>query len=304
MVVDHNDISDSHTCSYALTDHHTGAISDFGVVSDRDSTEFKDSGGQVLRKALQPLVHETDPDVTIYNHSDYIPQLEISRFPEEIRNKVYEEKQFEVKESASGTSSHTGEFLVKSAIDFISTNYSRFESPVSTVKSPKPQSSVNGTTNNRVSEHKYNCQFNESNEYYLYTDASFHPGKVETGISFVIIGKNGGLYAKGQTTKPQVIARAELLAFLKGLLTIQTQTKRNCKIIAHTDSEDVKRSVEDGLVIDKGLSNKIEEIVNKDNFELDVRCIDRDANSFPDALAKVGRTQGKIQIGELNKPIQ
>lgn len=32
IVLDHNTVSDSHMCSYALTDHHTGDITDLGCL--------------------------------------------------------------------------------------------------------------------------------------------------------------------------------------------------------------------------------------------------------------------------------
>lgn len=103
----------------------------------------ENSGGHVFRSALQLMIDRDDTDFTIYNNSDYVPQLEISRFPEEMRQKVYEEKNYEVKESAKGTSSHTGEFLVESAIDFVSTNYCRFETPISTNITPKSRKKRN-----------------------------------------------------------------------------------------------------------------------------------------------------------------
>lgn len=56
----------------------------------------------------------------------------------------------------------------------------------------------------------------------MYIDTSYHPHEVKT----VIVGKNGELYALGQKVESQVIARAELLAFLKGVLIIQQQTNR------------------------------------------------------------------------------
>lgn len=302
IVVDYNDIADSHTCSYALTDHHTGRINDFGVISDLDSeSDLKDPGGQVLRKALRTIVDTKEKAFTIYNNSDYIPQLEMSRFPEDVRTRLYENKKFNVKDTANGTSAYTGEFLVESAIDFISTNYSRFEQPVSTTTPPRLQEPT--TESQQESKSKYNCQFKQPGEYYLYTDASFHPYEIETGISIVIIGKNGGLYALSQKVESQVIARAELLAFLKGVLIIQQQTNRNCKIIAHTDSGDVQHSIKGDLVIDKGLNKKVDSVLEEDNFEFDIRCIDRQANALPDALAKVGRSEGKIEIGQLTNPI-
>lgn len=300
MVVDHNDIANSHTCSYALTDHRTGLITDFGVLSDLDDREdIKDTGGQVLRKALKNVVNEKDKAFTIYNHSDYMPQLEMSRFPDNLREKVYENKSYNVKDSASGTSSYTGEFLVKSAIDFISTNYSRFESPVSTDKPPRLQKPSETFENNS----KYNCQFRNKGEYYLYTDASYHPKRIETGISLVIIGKNGGMYAMSMKVDSQTIARAELLAFLKGVMIIQKQTNRSFELIAHTDSMDVKNAIEEDLIIDRGLNNKIEELLNEDTIDLDMRCIGRESNALPDALAKVGRSNGKIEVGKLSTQI-
>lgn len=112
------------------------------------------------------------------------------------------------------------------------------------------------------------------------------------------------MYAKGHEVTHQATVRAELLAFIKGLLTVQTQTDDDgIKIMAHTDSEHVKRAVTQDLIIDTKLNNKLEEIMNC-NCTIDVRCIDRSSNALPDAIAKVGRSNGRIEIGSLDKPIQ
>lgn len=301
MVVDHNDIDESHTCTYAFTNENTGEIQEFGVFSGIPSDDVKDGGGQVLRKALQQLAYSTESDFTIYNHSEYQPQLEISRLPHDVRDYMYENKEYTIQESAKGTPAYSGEFLVTAAINFISNNYSSFTSPVSTEIPPKSQTTK---VLSDETETKYTCNFNQEGTYYLYTDASYHPKTVETGISFVIIGENGGMYAKGMKVDAQVIDRAELLAFLKGIMVIQSQTNQQFEIVANTDSENVKKALSEGLIIDRGLNSKIEEVTSKENCTIDARCIDRKANMLPDALAKICREEGTIEIGQLTNPVE
>lgn len=291
LVINHNDIDDSHTCSYAFTESKTGEVSDFGIVSRfEDNIQCKDPGAEVLRRALRTMIEKSSSEFRIYNHSDYTPQLEISRFPYDVRERAYEENNYEILEDSSGTFSHTGGFLVNSALRFVSLNYSRFEQPVSTEKPP-------GSKSTSDSEYKY--QTDRESTYYMYTDASYHPEKNETGISLVIIGENGGMYALGQKVESQIIVRAELLAFLKGLNTVQN-ISNNSEVIAHTDCQDIVRSINDNLKIDPNLDQKAQQLINKDGCDVDLSCIGRESNSLADSMAKVGRSRGKITIGSLN----
>lgn len=289
LVINHNDIDDTHTCSYAVTSSEAGRVNDFGIVSvSEDETCSKDPGGEVVRTALQTIVESDESRFNIYNHSDYYPQLEMSRLPYDVREYAYDEKDYRIQDDASGTFSHTGGFLADAAVDFISSNYSRFESLVSTSKPPRP------LTTSPKSEHKYNVD--ESATYYLYTDASYHPDSNETGISVVIIGENGGVYGIGKRVESQIIVRAELLAFINGVRMID-QIQSSCKIIAHTDCKDVVRCVNGNLKIDRVLQNKMKETLGDENIDVDLSCIGREANEFADSLAKVGRSRDEIIVG-------
>lgn len=289
LVINHNDIDDSHTCSYTVTSKDGGAIKDFGIISgSEDKIESKDPGGTVVRRALQTIIESDYSEFTIYNHSDYRPQLEISRLPHDVREYAYKEKEYSIQNDSTGTFSHTGGFLANAAVDFISSNYSRFDSLVSTTKPP-------GSLNkNAKSGSKYSV--NNSGRYYLYTDASYHPDSNETGISVVIVGENGGIYGLGKRVNPQVVVRAELLSFIKGVATISKMQSR-CEIVAHTDCKDVVRCVNGDLRIDKTLQDKMDKILNKDTIDVELSCIGRQANELADSLAKVGRARGQIAVG-------
>lgn len=291
LVIDHNDIDDSHTCSYALTSSQEGGqVNEFGVLSSfEEDINTKDPGAEVVRRALRNMIEKDGRQFTIYNYSDYHPQLEISRFPYEIRERAYENKNYKIRDSATGTFSHTGGFLANAAVDFISSNYSRFDNPVSTEKPPKPVSTS--------SEPHCKYKIDGKATYYLYTDASYHPDSNNTGISFVIVGENGGMYGLGSRVEPQIIVRAELLALINGVKTIQDMNSRS-EIVAHTDCMDVVRAVNEELKIDRVLQNKMKELHDKSKSEINVSCIDREANELADSLAKVGRSRGKILVGK------
>lgn len=282
LVFEHNSIDNNQACAYAFADQTT-QVKEFGVLSEHNQNlSSVDEGSEVVREVLQKLVDVEGTNFQIYNTSSYQPQLEISRLPHDDRETVYEEKDYSVKSDAQGTFINTGKFLSSSAIDFISTNHSRFDNPVTTTKAPKP-----------AVDREEGLPM-----YYLYTDASYHPENKTTGVSFVIIGENGGMYASGQKVEPQHITRAELLAFIMGVQTIQTISSE-CRIIAHTDCNDVKTSVEHGVMIDQNLSETVQNIVTKEGFSVTVKNIDRQSNTLTDSIAKVSRRHGRISAGTL-----
>lgn len=297
VVLNYNDIDDSHTCSYGVTDHTNGSIQSVGMISKKDHSN-EDIGREVVRDSLQVLLEKDSDSFTIYNNSRYHPQLEISRFPHNIREQIYDNIDLTVESDASGTPSHSAEFIANAATQFISNNYARFDDPVSTNKAPGPQ---NKETEVRDSNSNYKYKYTEPSPetYYLYADASYHPNENTSSISYVIIGQNGGLFGRGKSVTPQTITRAEFLALLSGISVIQKNRPR-CKIISYTDSRDVKRALNNSLMIDKGLNNTAESLTNNSAYDVEVRCIDRNSNSLADALAKVSRTRDTISIGRLN----
>lgn len=282
LVFEHNSIDNSQTCAYAFADQTT-QVKEFGVLSEHNQNlSSVDEGAEVVREVLQKLVEVDGSNFQIYNTSQYQPQLEISRLPHEDRETVYEEKDYSIKSDAQGTFINTGKFLSTSAIEFVSTNYPRFDNPVTTTKAPKP--AVDREEGLPT--------------YYLYTDASYHPKNKTSGVSFVIIGENGGLYASGQKVEPQNITRAELLAFIMGVQTVQTISDE-CRILAHTDCKEVKTSIEHGIMIDQKLNETVQNLVTKEGFSVTVKNIDRNANTLTDSVAKVSRRHGRISAGKL-----
>lgn len=292
MVIKHNEISNKHTCGYAFTGSQEEFI-DCGVISRyKDAINCKNSGSYVIRQALREILKCDGENLKICNLTEFKPQLEISRLPHNVRERVYNKKEISIEERTSNSKSNTGQYLVNSLIDFVCKNYRKFDNPIRTDLPPRSGTEHQDTNSN----HKYDTESTSS--YYLYTDASYHPERNSTGISYVIIGKNGGLYAYGKHVEPQTIVRAELLAFIAGIKTIKSKHKK-CNIIANTDCKNVVRSVNDKLKIDSVLKKKKKEILDDNStFNVNIRCINRDLNSFADSVAKVGRTNGEISIGK------
>jgi len=278
LVFEQNSIDDNQSCAYAFADQTT-QVREFGVVSEyNENLPGVDAGADIVREVLQKLVDVEGSEFQIYNTSQYQPQLEISRLSHEDRETVYE-KDYSIKHDTQNTFINTGKFLSNAAIDFISTNYSRFDSPVCTTKAPQELDS------------------SEFPNYYLYTDASYHPKNKTCSTAFVIIGENGGMYAFGQEVEPQNITRAELLSFIQGAQAIQSISPK-CRIMAHTDCNEVQAAVEDGILIDKALNETVQNILTKEGNPPPIKPIVRIQNRFTDAIEKVAEKNGKFSAGQ------
>lgn len=63
----------------------------------------------MVRRTLKTTVDREEEKFTIFNYTDFIPQLEISRLPHDVRQKAYNENEYRVEDSASHTFAHTGQ---------------------------------------------------------------------------------------------------------------------------------------------------------------------------------------------------
>jgi ribonuclease HI len=244
----------------------------------------KDTGAKVIREALQVLLQSDEQEFTIYNNTEYLPQLEISRFPESIRQHIYETKDYSIEDNANRNPSKNASFISRSATNFFVQNAHKFNYPPTTNKSPLPHEESTGGTPT----------------YHLYTDASFNPDTYNTAISYVIIGGNGGVYGYSKRVDDQAINRAELLAVVKGIRKILNETPRESRIIANTDNGYVCNSANGTFTIDGSLSRSLNKYLDRDDHDITVNKIDRSQNNLPDALSKVSRKHNQaFKLGKL-----
>lgn len=283
MVVMHDRIGRAHTCGYAITDESNGNISNFGMVTEHeDNVNAESAEGKAIREILPKIADLRSEELTIYNHTtECTPQLEISRLPHDTRESVYQNTELSIKENAEKTSSHNGWYITDAAVKFSMYNYSRFYELPTTDKPPMP------TKGDR-----------KNNEYLIFTDASYHPQNNETGVSFIIVGENGGMYCLGQRVEPQIAQRAELLAVSMGVKTMHA-IDSECSMRVYTDCETVKKSLNGGLTISEKLQNSLSQIIQEQNGTVHTEVIDRKKNQLADALSRVSRTEERVTIGRL-----